>query len=350
MTRTLRLALISMIAVSAAGAEVYAPLTDSGEVHIPVLDPRDAISMGEIDAHQDGIGVVNPNETVAHVTLSADGEIVTMTLAPHASRIVRMDRLFVKQVDQKTAFNASQPVLAFGYGANGITPAAVVIPIRRHSVRFPVAAAPPVPQSVVLTPSKDATLYQTTDGSTANGAGVHVIAGATSRFFLRRALLTFDLASKIPAGSQITSVKLTMRVSNTIAGATSMELHRVTVDWGEGTSFAGTSRDGQGTASKSGDATWIHTFFPNQRWSKAGGDFAAAADATAGAGSIGSDVTWETSPSLVARVQAWIDQPSTNFGWIILGDETTPATTKALDSREITPIDTRPSLTVDFTH
>ena len=150
------------------------------------------------------------------------------------------------------AFNASQPVLAFGYGANGATPAAVVIPSRRHSVRFPVVVAPPVPQTAVLTPSKDATLYQIADGSTANGAGIHIIAGATSSFFLRRALLAFDLASKIPAGSQITSVKLTMRVSNTITGNTSMELHRVTADWGEGASFAGTSRDGQGTAAKSG--------------------------------------------------------------------------------------------------
>jgi hypothetical protein len=364
MTRTLRLALISMIAVSAVGAEVYVPLigsndvrieielpaVSSGEITRPVLDPRDAISMGVIDARQDGIGVVNPNETVTRVDLSADGDIVTMTLAPHTSRVVRMDRLFVKQVDQTVTFTASHPVLVFGYGAKGVTPAAVVIPARRHSVRFPVAAVPPVPQTVVLTPSKDATLYQTADGSVANGAGIHIFAGLTSSFSIRRALLAFDLASKIPAGSQITSVKLTMRVSSTISGVTSMELHRVTADWGEGASNAGTLRDGQGNAAKSGDATWIHTFFPNQRWSNAGGDFAATADATAGAGGNGSDVTWETSASLVARVQAWIDQPSTNFGWLILGDETSPASAKRLDSREILPAATRPSLTVDFTH
>src|SRR5712664_1914968 len=138
MTQTLRLALISIIAVSAAAP---APITT-----------------GTIDSRQDGIGITNPNETDTRVLLSNGDEIVTMVLAPHASRTVRMDRLFVKQSDQTIAFNASQPVLAFGYGANGATPAAVVIPSRRHSVRFPVVVAPPVPQTVVLTPSKDATL------------------------------------------------------------------------------------------------------------------------------------------------------------------------------------------------
>jgi hypothetical protein len=397
MTRTLCLALIAIITVSVAGAEVYVPLTGSGDVRIvnrsernvaaaiddrnvtlaagesielpaasfgavrvrsdepleitrAVLDPHDAISMGEIDARQDGIGIINPNEDVTSVTLSADGEMVTMMLSPHTSRVVRMDRLFVKQADGTVTFTASRRVLLFGYGAKGVTPAAVVIPSRRHSVRFPIAAVTPVPQTVVLTPSKDATLYQTADGSLANGAGVHIFAGMTSSFSMRRALLAFDLPSKIPAGSRITGVKLRMRVSSTISGVRSMELHRVTADWGEGTSNAGTLRDGQGIAAKSGDATWIHTFFPNQQWSKAGGDFAAAADATAGAGGNGSDVTWETSASLVARVQAWVDQPSTNFGWLILGDETSPSTAKRFDSREFTPDATQPSLTVDFTH
>jgi hypothetical protein len=208
--------------------------------------------------------------------------------------------------------------------------------------------APPVAQTVVLTPSKDATLYESIDGSLANGAGVHVFAGMTNGFLARRALLAFDLASTIPAGSQITGVKLQMHVSTTIAGNVSMELHRVTADWGEGTSDAGAARDGQGASAKSGDATWIHTFFPSQRWSKAGGDFASSADAAVGV-TFG-DATWSSNATLVARVQAWIDQPSTNFGWIILGNETASGTAKRFDSRQIATASARPTLTVDFMH
>ena len=52
----------------------------------------------------------------------------------------------------------------------------------------------------------------------------------------------------------------------------------------------------------------------------------------------------------IERVQEWLDQPSANFGWIVIGNEATSTTTKRFDSREISPSDTRPSLTVDFTH
>jgi hypothetical protein len=317
-----------MIAVSAAAS---APMTT-----------------GTIDARQDGIGITNPNETEARVVLADGDEIVTMVLAPRASRVVRMDRLFVKQAEQTVTFNASQPVLAFAYNANGATPAAAVIPSRRHAVRFPAVVAPPVPQTVVLTPSKDATLYQTIDGTLANGSGVHIFAGTTNSFEMRRALMAFDLESKIPPGSQITGVKLAMHVSTTIAGNEFMELHRVTTDWGEGPSDAGSARDGQGVASKNGDATWIHTFFPNQRWTNAGGDFASSADATAGVAFGGA--TWVSNAALVGRVQGWIDQPSTNFGWILLGNESTSGTTKRFDSREVATETARPTLTVDFMH
>jgi hypothetical protein len=219
---------------------------------------------------------------------------------------------------------------------------------RRHAVQFPSNPQPVVPQTVVLAPSRDATLYLTSDGSLADGTGPHVIVGATNGFQLRRALLAFDMASQIPPGSHVTRVALTLRLSRTISGSQSIELHRVTADWGEGPSNAGTSRDGLGASAKSGDATWIHTFFPDKRWAKAGGDFTPAADAAADAGGFG-DVTWESSAAMIARVQSWVDQPSTNFGWILIGNETTAATTKEFDSREVIPGSTRPALTVEFT-
>ena len=217
---------------------------------------------------------------------------------------------------------------------------------RRRAVRSP---GPPqvVPRIVVLTPSKDNTLYETTDGSLSNGAGVHLFAGSTASRGRRRALLAFDVASQVPAGAQITRVVLTMRVSQTIAGDQPMTLHRVSANWGEGTSNAGSFNDGDGATSRTGDATWVHTFSPNQRWAAAGGDFEAVPDATATAQFTGSTASWE-SPAMIARVQQWIEQPSANFGWIVIGNETVTATAKRFDSREVQPEATRPALTIEF--
>lgn len=322
---------------------------------VPVLDPRDAIAEGTITASQSGVGVVNPDIVPAMVTVSLHrgDQIVDETLLEvpaRGTRLIRMDRVFTAsatEADQSITFSAPQRVLPFGYNEHGFTTATPAAPSvgRRRAVRFPLA--PVVPQTVVLTPSKDNTLYQTTDGSLSNGSGIHLFAGSTNRSELRRALIAFDLASQIPPGRQITRVVLTLHVSQTISGPESMELHRVAADWGQGSSNAGAARDGGGTASRQGDATWIHTFFPDRRWSKPGGDFAAAADATAQVEGIG-DSSWGSSAVMIARVQGWLDQPSTNFGWIILGNEATSATTKRFDSREIAPSSTRPTLTIDF--
>jgi len=216
---------------------------------------------------------------------------------------------------------------------------------KRRAVRSPSGPPVLVAKSVVLAPSKDNTLYRLNDGSRSNGAGVHLFAGVTLSNEPRRALLAFDLA-QIPKGSQVTRVVLTLQTTKTIAGTHSMALHRVTADWGEGVSNAGFVRDGFGNASQPGDATWIHTFFPNQRWLTAGGDFEAIPDATALAGLDLDAVRWE-SAAMIARVQQWVDQPATNFGWIVIGNETRSTTAKQFDSREASEA-TRPSLRVEF--
>lgn len=54
-----------------------------------------------------------------------------------------------------------------------------------------------------------------------------------------------------------------------------------------------------------------------------------------------------TGPGLVADVQAWLDDPATNFGWLIKGNEFNFPTTKRFDTRENAP-GVRPTLTVEF--
>lgn len=224
---------------------------------------------------------------------------------------------------------------------------------RHRAVHFPAPVPVPVPvpatpQTVVLTPSKDNTLYESSSGTISNGAGIHLFAGKTDGSLVHRALLAFDVASKIPANSQITSVTLTIEVSRTTSGTETMALHAVSADWGEGTSNAGTFRDGTGTTAKTGDATWVHRFSPNTRWNKAGGDFDPTTDATAAASGSFTQLTFGPSTAMIARVQQWLDQPATNFGWIITGNESTRRTTKQFESRESPTPETQPTLTIDY--
>jgi hypothetical protein len=216
--------------------------------------------------------------------------------------------------------------------------------------RRPVAVPTPVitHRTVTLQPSRDNTLYETPDGLASNGKGARVFAGMTASGSHRRALLAFDIRSQIPPGSQITRVVLTLTVSIATSGPQVMSLHRVNTDWGEGASLAQWfglfgRGDGHGAEAKAGDATWLHAFFPDKRWTNAGGDFDSYADATVTSGST--DIRWE-SAALITRVQQWLDQPSTNFGWIVIGNESSFHTAKGFGSRESSG--TAPTLMIEF--
>ena len=59
--------------------------------------------------------------------------------------------------------------------------------------------------------------------------------------------------------------------------------------------------------------------------------------------------TW-SSPGMVGDVQAWLDDPASNFGWVFLGNEAeTNRTSKRFDSREHGTPANRPQLEVQFT-
>ena len=131
-----------------------------------------------------------------------------------------------------------------------------------------------VADEIILTATKDNTMFESAGGGLSNGAGQYLFAGRSgqSSGSIRRALLAFDL-SGIPAEAVVTAVRLTMNMSKTAAGSTTVSLHRVLVDWGEGSSNAATRGGGQGAASTTGDATWIHAMFANGTWTNPGGDF-----------------------------------------------------------------------------
>ncbi|MCH8275022.1 MAG: DNRLRE domain-containing protein [Armatimonadetes bacterium] len=203
--------------------------------------------------------------------------------------------------------------------------------------------------TVVLGAAKDNTLYEHPMGLLSNGAGQHFFGGKTAVGAIRRGLVAFDVAASIPAGSTIQSVMLTLNMSRTspFGGPASVDLHRVLEDWGEGTSDA-PFQEGGGAPSTPGDATWIHTFFPDTFWGTVGGKFDLAASASITVNAIGF-YTWGSTTEMVADVQQWLDDPSTDFGWILVGDESRLTTAKRFDTHENPTPAVRPVLRIDFT-
>src|ERR1700730_24263 len=116
--------------------------------------------------------------------------------------------------------------------------------------------------TISIMPSKDNTLYEydPAEGDHSSGAGFHFFTGENGMGELRRGVLAFDIAGRIPAGSTITAVSLSMNMSMTPTGARTVELHKLLADWGEGTSHA-PSGEGDGAPATPNDATWRHRFF-----------------------------------------------------------------------------------------
>lgn len=223
--------------------------------------------------------------------------------------------------------------------------------MRTHMFGFVAAALVAASSSSVLAdqatfaPLKDNTLYQDPVGGTSNGMGETMFAGNTAQSSTRRALIAFDL-SGIPAGSTIQSVTLTMSMSRTRAGGQSVALYRVLADWGESTSYAGIP-GGSGSGAEPGDATWLHRFYPDTPWSTIGGQFTPTSSASTVVSGV-AFYSW-SSAQLAADVQAWVNNPGSNFGWIARGNEASGTTAKSFDTRHHADVSKRPRLVVNFT-
>jgi hypothetical protein len=200
-----------------------------------------------------------------------------------------------------------------------------------------------------FTPAADVTLIQSTNSTQyANGIGYNMFCGRTgtnAEGTLRRAALRFDLSS-IPAGSTITAVTLKLYMSQGSGGSQVCALHRMTSSWGEGTSFA---FGGGGTQPETNDATWIHRFYPNVLWNTPGGDFSATVTATKSINGVGF-WTFATNATMVSDVQGWVNASSSNFGWVLRGNEVTLETAKKFDCKDLLGAPSQwPLLTVTYT-
>jgi hypothetical protein len=76
----------------------------------------------------------------------------------------------------------------------------------------------------------------------------------------------------------------------------------------------------------------VNTFYPGSLWSNPGGDVAAAASDSLTVTGPG-DYVWN-SAGLASDVHGWTSQTFANYGWMLIGDETTTKTARAFSSRE----------------
>jgi len=202
---------------------------------------------------------------------------------------------------------------------------------------------------VTLAPNHDATIYLDPLGEFANGAGQYLFAGEDGAGGVKRAPLSFDLSS-IPPGSTIQQASLKLTVSRAAGVDTfPVSLKRLTSAWNEGPTDAD-GEEGGGSPPASGDCTWIHTYYDTQSWATPGGDFVAGASCTIGVSAVSPQTcTFGPTAGMTADVQGWLNAPATNFGWMLIGDESATATARRFNSRENPDPATRPQLIVNYT-
>jgi hypothetical protein len=200
-----------------------------------------------------------------------------------------------------------------------------------------------------FTPSADTTLYADIAGldrhwdDVSDGQGESLWLSTTGGGVLRRSLLRFDLQS-IPAGQRVVSATLSLYELRA-QDAHAVTVHRVLAPWGEGSSNGGAS--GVGAPATPGDATWRWRDYGVAEWSQRGGDFATTVSAVTAVGLPGETYTWGSTSVLVVDVQSWLDTPSSNHGWILIGEELDRKNAKRFGSSESGLANLRPLLVVE---
>ncbi len=200
--------------------------------------------------------------------------------------------------------------------------------------------------TVELLPVADNTLYIDPSGSLSNGSGQNFFTGVSQAGLTRRGLIKFEPADSISSYAEISSVELSLYMNMTVSGSNTISLYQVSKAWGEGPTVSA-GGGGTGGVVQPGDATWIHTFYPDSFWSNPGGDYDPLNLATTNVNTTGFYV-W-TSPALTATVESWLQYPATNHGLILIGDESVYPNAKRFASREnINPLH-RPRLIITYT-
>jgi hypothetical protein len=208
---------------------------------------------------------------------------------------------------------------------------------------------------VTLFSVADATLIEL-QPSNSMGAGNFINSGTTQNGNSNRALLKFDVAAAVPAGSTITDVGLYVTVTRDPVDGynpSPSSLRRMLRPWGEGTNPTPAISPGFGSPAQPGDATWSHSFWPTNAWAAPGGlegvDYSETISTTANIAEQSTTPYFFESGGMIADVQFWLDHPEFNFGWMLKSeDELSRFTARRFGSRELEDAGESPQLVITF--
>ena len=200
---------------------------------------------------------------------------------------------------------------------------------------------------VTLVASADTGLFEfAPENNLGNSTALQI--GTNGQGTVGRGLFRFDLAAGVPPGARIDSATVTFGVTAAAIEATPIAhaLHRVQLEW-----YEGNGSGGQGAAASQGEATWDARLHGLDQWTTPGGspgtDFVSSASATTDFSDAGT-YAFDSTQRLIDDVQSWLDDPSCNFGWVLIStDEGTRSSTRRIASRESETL--QPQLRIEFT-
>ncbi|MGJ8652766.1 MAG: DNRLRE domain-containing protein [Opitutaceae bacterium] len=173
----------------------------------------------------------------------------------------------------------------------------------------------------------------------------------------RRGLIQFDIAENLPTNIIINSVSLTLtigRVPDEKFVGTTQTLHRVTTEWGatETALLDSDFSQGNGVPAQDGEATWNEAIRGTNSWITPGGDFVSSESASIGISPIiNQAVTW-TNVGMVNDVEQWLANPGSNFGWMLIGNESFIKNARgyySMDNSDPSANGLAPRLNIDYT-
>jgi hypothetical protein len=207
--------------------------------------------------------------------------------------------------------------------------------------------------TISIQPVADTTLIEFAPDNNLGG-GDFFNAGTAGNGNRNRALMLFDPTELIPAGAVITSAQLSLNVvrqPNSGLQNSTFSLRRILQSWNEGTQISGEEGLGAGAPAAPGEATWNNRFAGGTLWAQPGGqagvDFSTTISSLAFVGGAGDEIIFASGPALIAEVQFWLDNPASNFGWMLKTEsEAVGKTARSFASRES---GFGPTLTLSYT-
>jgi len=193
-------------------------------------------------------------------------------------------------------------------------------------------------QTATLSCVADTSLFEENPDNNLGGM-LFLPIGRSDTGFRARAVYKFTVADTLPAGSVIRDATLELEVvDGQLTEDRTFVVHRLLRAWGEGNKTGGQIGDDTlGAPATAGEATWNARVAPSTLWSAPGGASSADYISAESASEIlsGAERYFFTSSTLIADVQRWLDNPGTNFGWVVkIQDERFTNTALMFGSRE----------------